>query len=202
MSTLAAPHLKQWIEGCEDYELCDTFVEDDDDDDHDDHNDIQIVVRDTWEGTYYQFMVAPAVMGLATLVGLGEGAYAESTWAAAMGWGGFMTYFIAVWFHEFWRGGPSEPDNVFHNYIGTSYFAFAVLGAITASAGRTTDTTKYPITFTANFGATVFGFWVVERINNLYPYHEEKVITGRFESSEKKEAAGEEAEPAAEVAQL
>ena len=27
MSSLAAPHLKQWIEDCPDYELCETFIE-------------------------------------------------------------------------------------------------------------------------------------------------------------------------------
>ena len=145
-------------------------------------------------------------MGLATLVGLGEGAYAESTWAAAMGWGGFMTYFMTVWFHEFWKGGPSEPDNVFYNYIAVSYFSFAVLGAITISAGRADATTKYPITFTANFAATVFGFWIVQAINTLHPYNKERHIIGHYETEESEDAEGTEgeaeAEPEAEAARL
>ena len=152
--------LTQWIEGCQDYELCDNIEIVSEDDHDDDHQDYEAYIGTKYEGTYYQFMAAPTVMGLASVVGLVEGAYAETIWAAAMGWGGFMTYFIGIWFHEFFRGGPNEVDSLFSNYIGTSYVAFGVLGLITAFAGYKTGSTVYPITFTANFGATVFGFWL------------------------------------------
>ena len=131
-------------------------------------------------------MAAPAIMGIASVIGGVEGAYAENIWAAAMGWGGFMTYFIGIWFHEFFRGGPNEVDSLFSNYIGTSYVAFGVLGLMTAFAGYKTGSTSYPITFTANFGATVFGFWLTAKIDKLYGT---KVVTVHVNAEEDLEFA-------------
>ena len=107
-------------------------------------------------------------MAIASLVGLWEGAYKENIWKFTMIWNAFTAFFIFVWFHEFILGGPTEPDNMFDNYTLTSYIALGVLGAATAWAGRRDESTSYPITFTVNFIAVVFGFWVSERIRLLH----------------------------------
>ena len=70
-------------------------------------------------------MAAPAVMLLTSLVGLYEGAYAEKMWKYTLAWGASTSFFIAVWFHEFWLGGPKEPDSIFGNFVLASYIAFA-----------------------------------------------------------------------------
>ena len=158
---MSQPVLQQWIENCPEFEPCgevkeEVVIEE------------VVEVEEPWTGIYYQFLAAPAVMGLGTVVGVVEGAYSEALWIAAMGWGGFMFYFILVWFHEFFRGGPQEEDVVFDNYIGTSYLAFFVLGAITVAQGYKTSATAYPITWTFNAGSTIFGFWMVSKIQAMH----------------------------------
>ena len=113
-------------------------------------------------------MIAPALMGIASAVGAWEGAYKESVWAAAMGWGGFMFYFIGVWFHEFFVSGPNTYDHIFGNYLATSKFAFGVLGILTVFATRKTGSTKMPFTWLANAVATVGGLYLVNRLDNRY----------------------------------
>ena len=103
-------------------------------------------------------------MGIASTIGVWEGAYKETMWVVAMGWGGFMTYFFGIWFHEFWVGGPHEPDSIFDDFILTGYIAFGGLTALVIANLKT----AYPMTFTSNLLACVFGFWVMGKIDVLH----------------------------------
>ena len=192
--------LEQWIEGCNDYEVCE---KEEVEAPIDEQPLEEVPVEEPFSGTYLQFLAAPAVMALGSVVGIVEGAYNESLWAAAMGWGGFMFYFILVWFHEFIRGGPQEPDAIFDNYIGTSYLAFIVLGGFVVAQGFKTNRTNYPITLTTNGAATLFGFWMVSKISELNHSDDEEEVDELYAEQEAElqvdEANSDVEERAAEV---
>ena len=77
-----------------------------------------------------------------------------------------ITFFSLMWFHEFTKGGPHEPDNLYGNYLLTSVIGYLGLAGLAGWAIAKDD--SYPLSGFAHVFLVVNGLWFSYRLKEIH----------------------------------
>ena len=80
-------------------------------------------------------------------------------WSILGGWSIFAALTQLLWFHEFFRGGPEQTDNVYGSFNKVAFRVY-LINFVMLGAGFGLDSSNHPVSLATNGVTLIFGFLI------------------------------------------